>query len=64
MGGAHMGKMRKAYKTLVGKPEGNRLLGRPRHIWENNIKNKEIGCEDVDSIWFRIVSSGGLLWTS
>jgi hypothetical protein len=23
---------------LVGKPVGKRLLGRPRHRWENNIK--------------------------
>jgi hypothetical protein len=27
-----------AYKELVGKPEGRRLLGRSRHSWENNIK--------------------------
>jgi hypothetical protein len=27
-----------AYKVLVGKPEGKRLLGRPRRRWENNIK--------------------------
>jgi hypothetical protein len=26
------------YRILVGKPEEKRLLGRPRHIWENNIK--------------------------
>jgi hypothetical protein len=26
---------RGAYRGLVGKPEGNRLLGRPRHRWEN-----------------------------
>jgi hypothetical protein len=25
------GKMRNAYKILVGKPEGKRPLGRPRH---------------------------------
>ena len=25
-------------KVLVGKPEGKRPLGRPRHRWENNIK--------------------------
>jgi hypothetical protein len=24
--------------VLVGKPEGKRPLGRPRRIWENNIK--------------------------
>jgi hypothetical protein len=23
---------------LVGRPEGKRLLGRPRHRWGNNIK--------------------------
>jgi hypothetical protein len=26
--------MRKAYKILVGKPEGKRLLMRPRSRWE------------------------------
>ena len=26
------------YRVLVGKPEGKRLLGRPRHRWEDNIK--------------------------
>jgi hypothetical protein len=24
--------------ALVGRPEGKRLLGRPRHRWEGNIK--------------------------
>jgi hypothetical protein len=33
-----MGEMRKAYSILVGKPEGKRLLGRPRHRWEVNIR--------------------------
>jgi len=27
-----------AYRVLVGKPEGKRPLGRPRHRWEDNIK--------------------------
>jgi hypothetical protein len=27
-----------AYKVLGGKPEGRRLLGRPRCRWEDNIK--------------------------
>jgi len=26
------------YRVLVGKPEGNRSLGRPRRRWEDNIK--------------------------
>jgi hypothetical protein len=27
-----------AYRILVGKPEGNRPLGRPRRRWVDNIK--------------------------
>jgi hypothetical protein len=27
-----------AYRILVGKPEGRRPLGRPRHRWVYNIK--------------------------
>jgi hypothetical protein len=30
--------MRNAYKTYVGKSEGKRPLGRPRHRWKNNIR--------------------------
>jgi len=33
-----MEERRGLYSVLVGKPEGNRLLGRPRHRWEDNIK--------------------------
>jgi hypothetical protein len=33
-----MGKRKGAYRILVEKPEGNRLLGRPRHKWEDNFK--------------------------
>jgi len=33
-----MEERRGAYGVLVGKPEGNRPLGRPRRNWENNIK--------------------------
>jgi len=29
---------RDVYRVLVGKPEGKRPLGRPRHRWEDNIK--------------------------
>jgi len=29
--GARMGERRGVYRVLVGKPEGNRPLGRPRH---------------------------------
>jgi len=30
--------MRSAYRVLMGKPEGKRPLGRPRRIWEDNVK--------------------------
>jgi len=33
-----MGERRGVYRVLVGKPEGQRPVGRPRHIWEDNIK--------------------------
>jgi hypothetical protein len=32
------GERRVKYRVLVGKPEGKRLLGRPRRRWEDNIK--------------------------
>jgi hypothetical protein len=33
-----MGEDRGVYRVLVGKPEGKRLLGRPRRKCEDNIK--------------------------
>jgi hypothetical protein len=35
---ACMGEGRDAYMILVGRPDGRRPLGRPRHRWEDNIK--------------------------
>ena len=35
---ARMGEDRGVHGVLVGKPEGKRPLGRPRHRWEDNIK--------------------------
>jgi hypothetical protein len=35
---ARMGEGRGVHRVLVGKPEGRRPLGRPRHRWEDNIK--------------------------
>jgi hypothetical protein len=35
---ARMGEGRGVYRILVGRPEGKRLLGRPRRRWEDNIK--------------------------
>ena len=35
---ARMGEGRVVHRVLVGKHEGKRPLGRPRHRWEDNIK--------------------------
>jgi hypothetical protein len=47
-----MGEKRNAYRLLVGKPEGRRPLGRPRHRWLNNSRMDlvEVGWGDVDWI--------------
>jgi hypothetical protein len=49
---ARMGKKINGYRLLVGKPEGKRPLGRPRHRWVNNIRMGlgEVGWGDVDWI--------------
>jgi hypothetical protein len=43
---------RKVYRLLVGKPEGKRPLGRPKHRWVDNINIylAEIGLGHVDWI--------------
>jgi hypothetical protein len=33
-----MGEMRNTYKDLVGKPEAERLFGKPEHRWKDNIE--------------------------
>jgi hypothetical protein len=45
-----MGEGRGVYRVLVEKPEGKRPLGRPRHVWEDNIKMdvQEVGCKGMD----------------
>jgi hypothetical protein len=47
-----MGEGRVMYRVLVGKPEGNRPLGRPRRRWEDNNKMdlQEVGGECGDWI--------------
>jgi len=45
------------YRVLLGKPEGQRPHGRPRHRWEDNIKMdlQEVGCGDLD--WFELAGT-------
>jgi hypothetical protein len=49
---ARMGEKTNAYRLLVGKPRGERPLGRPRRWWVDNIKMDlaEVGWGDVDWI--------------
>jgi len=45
-----MGEERVVCRVLVGKPEGKRLLGRPRCRWVDNIRMDlpEVGCGYMD----------------
>jgi hypothetical protein len=47
-----MGEERGLYRVLVGKLEGKRTLGRPRHRWVDNIRAdlQEVGCGYMDWI--------------
>jgi hypothetical protein len=60
-----MREKRNAYRISVGKPEGKRPLGTPRHRWVDNIKKDLREREDVvvwtGLIWLGIGNSGGLL---
>jgi len=46
----------------VGKPEGKRPLGRPRHRWEDNIKMgfQELGCGGMD--WMELAQDRDSWW--
>jgi hypothetical protein len=61
---ARMGARTGAYKVLVGKPEGKRPLGRPRHGWEDN-SNMDLRNWDgrawTGLIWLRKETGGGHL---
>jgi hypothetical protein len=63
---ACMGAGRGAYRILVGRPEGRRPLGRPRHRWEDDTKMdlQKVGWGGMDWIdmaqdrdrWWAVVS--------
>jgi len=44
-----MGGERGLYRVLVGKPEGKRPMGEPRHRW---VDLQEVGCGYMD--WIRL----------
>lgn len=67
-----MGAERRMYKVFVGKPKGNRPLGRPRFRWEDEIRLdvKKTGCGGVQLIhqiqdrvqWQDVMSGVRNLW--
>jgi hypothetical protein len=68
---ARKGEKRNAYRLLVGKSEGKRSLGRPRHRWVDiRMDLEEVGWSDVDWIglaqdrnrWRVLVNSVLNLW--
>jgi len=61
-----MGERRGVYSFLVGKSEGKRPLGKPKHRWDDNIKMdfQEAGWWSwAGLIWLRIGTGGGHLET-
>jgi hypothetical protein len=68
------GEKKNPYRILVGKPEGKRLLRRPRRRWEDNIRMdfREIGWGGMDWIylaqdrdqWRSFVNTVMNLWVS
>jgi hypothetical protein len=56
---ARMGEKRNAYRLLLGKPDGRRLLGRPRRRWLDNIRKDlvEVGWGDVN--WIGLAQDRG-----
>ena len=57
------GDRRGLYRVLVGKPDGNKPLGRPTRRWEDTIKMElqDVGCGGMDWIDLRVGSGGGHL---
>jgi hypothetical protein len=59
---AHMVEERNVYRVMVGKLEGNRPLGRPRHISEDGIRMdlREIGWVSVE--WIELAQVRDRWW--
>jgi hypothetical protein len=58
-----MGEGRDVYRFFVGKPEGKRPLGRPRRMWDDNIKLdlREVGLDGAN--WIRLAQDS-VQWRS
>jgi hypothetical protein len=62
VGGAYRAFGGEERRTQVGKPEGKRPFGRPRHRWEDNIKMdlQEVGSGGVD--WIELAQDRDRCW--
>jgi hypothetical protein len=49
-----MGEGRDVYRILFGRPEGRRPLGRPKRMWENNIKLDLREIRMDGAYWFQL----------
>ena len=56
-----MGNERRAWKLLVGKPEGKRPVGRPRMRWENNINHNLREVDYTGDVW-KILAEDREVW--
>jgi hypothetical protein len=54
-----MGEKKNAYRFLMGKPEGKRPLGRPRHRYEGRVQTNGMQCSGF--IWLNVRTSGEFL---
>jgi hypothetical protein len=57
-----MGEERNVYRVLMGKPEGKKPFGRPRHRWEDGIRMdlRETGWGSVD--WIKLAQDRYQWW--
>ena len=57
-----MDERRGVYRVLLGKPEGKRPLGRPRHRWDDKIKIdlQEVGYGGLD--WIELTQDRERWW--
>jgi hypothetical protein len=56
-----VGKKRHEYRVFMGRPEGKKPLGKPRHKWENKSKMdlQEVGWGGMDCIISLRIGTGG-----